>query len=961
MRMARNGSFLFLLMMLCLGSIAVTQTAGQIKSMRLLTADVGWVATERTLFWTTNGGDSWKDITPKAGQGQGREIIKSVFFLDSSSGWVLMAYGGGNGNAQMEVARTSDAGANWSVAPVIIPNLDARATTLEGDGSIDFIDALDGWLNLAVESSANFRLGLLLATKDGGKTWNFAPYSPGVSGVIEFSSLTDGWLAGGPGDQQLYVTHDGSKSWKAVSLAPPSQAGANAEHTYDQPPAFSDPHHGLLPVTYSAGDAPSLLALFATEDGGNTWHLARTLLGPRGAACIPSTTVDAFLISASIIGQELVLTHVSSDGAPHTSSARVPPGVSNVRRLSFWRHNRGWLQSSERLLATADGGVSWTDITPPAPVRSTATLYATEAGANLSLNEAGLSAQIPLIETSRRLGFHACSAPSLSNMSTWWTSSPFYNVGIYIGGASRSCSNSNLIAGWITNAKAQGWSFMPLWAGPQAPCACWPNHPDCTQYPHVFSSNPTQAQAAGVTEANSAMSAAVALGLGFSGGPGTAIYYDMEPYSSATCGAAVQAFIAGWLSQLGSNSYPSGVYGSPSDAQTDWTQLDPLPQNVWIAKTGTNSLSAPDISVWGLSPLCDLFSSPPCSPTDWEVDQRIHQYLGNQTVSFGGVQLSIDYDAVDATAAVSGTTRTYSNYSVTTIQDTAQYVSQTFPLGINDEGLVVGWEWVVYPYGTCPPGCTCENNPGATECGFAFTETGGTYSTFVVNGANSTAAYAVNNLGTIVGCWSPPPSNVGSACYNGFIMTSGGQPVTINYPGASQTFFTGINDSGQVVGWWTSGPDGGSWAGAFVYSGGSFTPITFAEAPGANIIPGGINGDGLVSGTYGGPTCNGGVGTCNFIYSVATGALTQVVPATLTGTQIGGINNNGQVPGLGFSGPNRECFIYDFNTGTFPWLPASGQSACAGEQYPITMNDLGQIVLAVLNGNEGEGYIATPQ
>ncbi|MGA8442246.1 MAG: hypothetical protein WB762_31455 [Candidatus Sulfotelmatobacter sp.] len=33
--------------------------------MKLLTPDVGWAATSKTLFWITHSGMQWKDITPK--------------------------------------------------------------------------------------------------------------------------------------------------------------------------------------------------------------------------------------------------------------------------------------------------------------------------------------------------------------------------------------------------------------------------------------------------------------------------------------------------------------------------------------------------------------------------------------------------------------------------------------------------------------------------------------------------------------------------------------------------------------------------------------------------------------------------------------------------------------------------------------------------------------------------------
>jgi hypothetical protein len=46
------------------------QVAGHIESMKLLTTDTGWAATRNKLFWTTDGGASWKDITPNTARGR---------------------------------------------------------------------------------------------------------------------------------------------------------------------------------------------------------------------------------------------------------------------------------------------------------------------------------------------------------------------------------------------------------------------------------------------------------------------------------------------------------------------------------------------------------------------------------------------------------------------------------------------------------------------------------------------------------------------------------------------------------------------------------------------------------------------------------------------------------------------------------------------------------------------------
>lgn len=51
---------------------------------------------------------------------------------------------------------------------------------------------------------------------------------------------------------------------------------------------------------------------------------------------------------------------------------------------------------------------------------------------------------------SQQKGFDTCAAPTKTTMSNWWTNSPYYNIGIYIGGSSRGCAQPNLTASWVT-------------------------------------------------------------------------------------------------------------------------------------------------------------------------------------------------------------------------------------------------------------------------------------------------------------------------------------------------------------------------------------------------------------------------------------------------------------------------------------------------------------------------------
>ena len=53
-------------------------------------------------------------------------------------------------------------------------------------------------------------------------------------------------------------------------------------------------------------------------------------------------------------------------------------------------------------------------------------------------------------------------------MTTWASSSPYRAVGIYIGGPAQACAQPNLTAGWVGGRAAEGWSFLPIYVGPQA-------------------------------------------------------------------------------------------------------------------------------------------------------------------------------------------------------------------------------------------------------------------------------------------------------------------------------------------------------------------------------------------------------------------------------------------------------------------------------------------------------------
>jgi photosystem II stability/assembly factor-like uncharacterized protein len=223
-------------------------------------------------------------------------------------------------------------------------------------------------------------------------------------------------------------------------------------------------------------------------------------------------------------------------------------------------------------------------------------------------------------------GFDKCNIPygsteeSIAQMQTWWNLSPYYITNLYIGGVSRGCSNTELDAVWVNLAAKQGWSFIPTWVGPQAPC---------TSYKNKFSYDLDTAYLQGVSEANASVTAA--RDLGFLGN--AVIYYDLETYSTTNleCREAVKSFLTGWTKRIKEYGLRSGVYGHRINAN-DWAVIYPVPDNAWIAYW---------VYPFAYNPYASPYGIPGVSDDLW-YGHRIRQYTGGHVETYGGLSFNID-------------------------------------------------------------------------------------------------------------------------------------------------------------------------------------------------------------------------------------------------------------------------------------------------------------------------------
>ncbi|WP_017240579.1 glycoside hydrolase domain-containing protein [Streptomyces sp. SS] len=217
-------------------------------------------------------------------------------------------------------------------------------------------------------------------------------------------------------------------------------------------------------------------------------------------------------------------------------------------------------------------------------------------------------------------GFDACTAPSSSLMQAWKNSSPYGAIGIYVGGSERGCAQPNLTPSWVAQQASAGWKFVPLYVGIQAPAI----------------TSPTSQGTAAADDAVNDMAA-----LGF--GKGSLVYYDMENYTSGYRGN-VLSFLAAWTNRLHALGYKSAVYSSSESGTADLAQTSsgyPRPDVIFNARWNGVANTEDEVLPSHL----------------WADHQRVHQYHGPTTETWGGATLEIDQDYLDVSVG-SGPTPT---------------------------------------------------------------------------------------------------------------------------------------------------------------------------------------------------------------------------------------------------------------------------------------------------------------
>jgi len=178
--------------------VKISNNSVSAHSLSFPSDDKGYVASDKELYRTYDGGQSWTKVA-------GFEDASAMFFITESIGYVLKE----NGNDEGRIYKTTNSGTDFT--PYAFPMHWYGQPSVNHASAIFFIDEDNGWI------SADF--GQIIATTNGGENWQIVrdggKDEPHLYD-IEFTSEHEGWACGANGT--ILRTTDGGESWSKVNV-----------------------------------------------------------------------------------------------------------------------------------------------------------------------------------------------------------------------------------------------------------------------------------------------------------------------------------------------------------------------------------------------------------------------------------------------------------------------------------------------------------------------------------------------------------------------------------------------------------------------------------------------------------------------------------------------------------------------------------------------------------------------
>jgi photosystem II stability/assembly factor-like uncharacterized protein len=347
----------------------VTGKVLHLQQIYMFTVSTGWAVdgTNRILH-TTTGVAHWQDVTPAVINSKQYLSIGGGDFFDALTARLVV--GSFSTSVPTLVYSTHNGGKSWQ-----------RTQLPPGPplGGFFFLNAKVGWLILDSGAAAGQMALEILRTSDGGTSWKLISISSDKAGPsalpyigdktgFSFVNETTGWATGYTHQDKftwLYVTHDGGATWRHQDLPLPAQAS----QVTTMPPRFFSATDGLLPVFISSR-ASETMTLYATHDGGASWHPTSPVPDSPWAFALTNMQ-HAWIVSDSGDARSYQYIHSTiystSDGGWHWAQHIVKFSASTIM-IDFVSPTQGWaIDDNQILYQTTDGGQTWAKVMPIIP------------------------------------------------------------------------------------------------------------------------------------------------------------------------------------------------------------------------------------------------------------------------------------------------------------------------------------------------------------------------------------------------------------------------------------------------------------------------------------------------------------------------------------------------------------------------------------------------------------------
>lgn len=319
--------------------------------IHMVTSTAGWAGgtadASAFIARTTDGGTHWVKAEPApAAKHPGYGLVGD--FLDSDHA-VLAAVNHGT-----HIFTTGDGGRSWTQGGTV--------PYKAGSMALDFLTTSDGWYAVGSPGMSRPLYADLYRTADGGRTWQHLRGKPFGFGCLAFVNSSVGWTSTSPPGllpelltSALMRTTDGGQTWKMQPVtAPPGGTGTIEIYGC---PSITGKGTAVLPALVGK----TAFSLYHMRPGF-TWAPSSVL------ALSPQATQDV----VDVLSEEMawysdgIKLYATSDGGATWHAISPNVSLRYVQQLDFVSVTEGWAivmtANGSELLKTTDGGQIWTEL-----------------------------------------------------------------------------------------------------------------------------------------------------------------------------------------------------------------------------------------------------------------------------------------------------------------------------------------------------------------------------------------------------------------------------------------------------------------------------------------------------------------------------------------------------------------------------------------------------------------------